>query len=128
MMSFLMFAGFVVFAFTFAIGMWAFGRWLRSKGYGPQLDKLDRQYTALQLRVSPLAMSASYRMFVGGISCPCWVVKTMLIYATKFWRTSERCRKKRSQSPLKSSDHYSVAEPRVLSGFRPMLTGTSSVV
>ena len=65
MMGFLMFAGFVVFAFTFAIGMWALGRWLRRKGYGPQLDKLDRQYTALQLRVSPLAMSASYRMFVG---------------------------------------------------------------
>lgn len=65
MMGFLMFAGFVVFAFTFAVGMWALGRWLRSKGYGPQLDKLDRQYTALQLRVSPLAMSASYRMFVG---------------------------------------------------------------
>ena len=65
MMGFLMFAGFVVFAFTFAVGMWALGRWLRGKGYGPQLDKLDRQYTALQLRVSPLAMSASYRMFVG---------------------------------------------------------------
>lgn len=65
MMGFLMFAGFVVFAFTFAVGMWALGRWLRSKGYGPQLDKLDRQYKALQLRVSPLAMSASYRMFVG---------------------------------------------------------------
>ncbi|KWS18239.1 hypothetical protein AL064_24685 [Pseudomonas syringae pv. syringae] len=65
MMGLLMFAGFVVFAFTFAVGMWALGRWLRSKGYGPQLDKLDRQYTALQLRVSPLAMSASYRMFVG---------------------------------------------------------------
>ncbi|WLI05630.1 hypothetical protein PSH66_24010 [Pseudomonas sp. FP597] len=65
MMGFLMFAGFVVFAFTFAIGMWALGRWLRSKGYGPQLDKLDRQYTALQLRVSPLALSTSYRMFAG---------------------------------------------------------------
>ncbi|RUP84489.1 hypothetical protein D8M20_13570 [Corynebacterium propinquum] len=65
MMGFLMLAGFAVFAFTFAVGMWALGRWLRSKGYGPQLDKLDRQYTALQLRVSPLAMSASYRMFVG---------------------------------------------------------------
>ena len=65
MMGFLMFAGFAVFAFTFAVGMWALGRWLRSKGYGPQLDKLDRHYTALQLRVSPLAMSASYRMFVG---------------------------------------------------------------
>ncbi|WP_439853687.1 hypothetical protein [Pseudomonas yamanorum] len=65
MMGFLMFAGFVVFAFTFAIGMWALGRLLRSAGYGPQLDKLDRQYTALQLRVSPLALSASYRMFAG---------------------------------------------------------------
>ncbi|MBC3338630.1 hypothetical protein HU732_20170 [Pseudomonas proteolytica] len=65
MMGFLMFAGFVVFAFTFAVGVWALGRWLRSKGYGPQLDKLDRQFTALQLRVSPLALSASYRMFAG---------------------------------------------------------------
>lgn len=65
MMGFLMFAGFVVFAFTFAIGMWALGRWLRSKGYGPQLDELDRQYTALQLRVSPLALSASYRLVAG---------------------------------------------------------------
>ncbi|CAD5199090.1 hypothetical protein [Pseudomonas sp. FEN] len=65
MMEFLMFAGFAVFAFTFAVGMWALGRWLRSKGYGPQLDKLDRQYTALQLRASPFALSASYRMFVG---------------------------------------------------------------
>lgn len=65
MMDILMFAGFVVFASTFAIGMWALGRWLRSKGYGPQLDRLDRQYTALQLRVSPLALSASYRMFAG---------------------------------------------------------------
>ena len=65
MMDILMFAGFVVLASTFAIGMWALGRWLRSKGYGPQLDRLDRQYTALQLRVSPLALSASYRMFSG---------------------------------------------------------------
>ncbi|HIE1918193.1 TPA: hypothetical protein ACXJ9O_001802 [Pseudomonas aeruginosa] len=65
MMDILMFAGFVVIASTFAIGMWALGRWLRSKGYGPQLDKLDRQFTALQLRVSPLALSASYRMFSG---------------------------------------------------------------
>jgi len=56
-----MFAGFIVLASTLAIGMWA----LRSKGYGPQLDKLDRQYTALQLRISPLALSASHRMFAG---------------------------------------------------------------
>lgn len=65
MMDVLIFAGFVVLASTCAIGMWALGRWLRSKGYGPQLDRLDRQYTALQLRVSPLALSASYRMFAG---------------------------------------------------------------
>ena len=65
MMDILMFAGFVVLASTSAIGMWALGRWLRSKGYGPQLDRLDRQFTALQLRVSPLALSASYRMFAG---------------------------------------------------------------
>lgn len=61
----LMFAGFIVLASTLVIGMWALGRWLRSKGYGPQLDKLDRQYTALQLRISPLALSASHRMFAG---------------------------------------------------------------
>ncbi|ATB58794.1 hypothetical protein [Xanthomonas citri] len=65
MMDILMFAGFVVIASAFAICMWALGRWLRSKGYGPQLDRLDRQFTALQLRVSPLALSASYRMFAG---------------------------------------------------------------
>lgn len=65
MMDILMFAGFVVIASTFAICMWALGRWLRSKDYGPQLDKLDCQYTALQLLVSPLALSASYRMFAG---------------------------------------------------------------
>lgn len=65
MMDILMFAGFVVFAFTFTIGMWALGRWLRRMGFGPQLDRLDREYTAFQLRVRPLALSASYRMFVG---------------------------------------------------------------
>ena len=65
MMDVLIFAGFVVVASTSAIGMWALGIWLRSKGYGPQLDSLDRQYTALQLRVRPFALSASYRMFAG---------------------------------------------------------------
>lgn len=65
MMDILMFAAFVVFAFTFTIAMWALGRWLRRMGYGPQLDRWDRQYTAFQLRVSPLALSASYRMFAG---------------------------------------------------------------
>ncbi|MCF3950330.1 hypothetical protein L2D71_06755 [Pseudomonas aeruginosa] len=61
----LMLAGFVVLASTLAIGMWALGRWLRSKGYGAQLDDLNRQFTALQLRVRPLALSASYGMFAG---------------------------------------------------------------
>ncbi|EFI4614359.1 hypothetical protein GXH09_03555 [Escherichia coli] len=65
MMDVLIFVGFVVIASALAICMWALGRWLRSKGYGPQLDRLDRLYTALQLRVSPLALSASYRMFSG---------------------------------------------------------------
>ena len=65
MNSILMFAGFVVLASTLAIAMWAFGRWLRSKGYGPLLDRLDRQCTALQLRVSPLALSTSFHMFSG---------------------------------------------------------------
>lgn len=71
MMDILIFAGFVVFASTFAIGMWALGRWLRGKGYEPQLDRLDRQYTALQVRVSPLALSASYRMFAGAQAMNC---------------------------------------------------------
>ncbi len=61
-------AAFSVLVFTLGIGLWALGQWLRSKGYGPQLDKLDRQYTALQLRISPLALSASYRMIAGAHS------------------------------------------------------------
>ena len=65
MMAIWKFAGFAVFASISAIGMWALGQWLRKKGYGPQLDTLDRHWTALQLRLSPLAMSASYRMFCG---------------------------------------------------------------
>ncbi|HBO1435487.1 TPA: hypothetical protein L4F23_000911 [Pseudomonas aeruginosa] len=65
MNSILMFVGFVLLASTLAIAMWAFGRWLRSKGYGPLLDRLDRQCAALQLRVSPLALSASIHMFSG---------------------------------------------------------------
>lgn len=68
MTDILIFAGFAALVFTLGIGLWALGRWLRSKGYGPQLDKLDRQYTALQLRVSPLALSASYRMIAGAHS------------------------------------------------------------
>lgn len=65
MIDILIFAGFAVSVLTLGIGMWAFGRWLRAKGYGPQLDQLGCQYTALQLKVSPLALSAAYRMFAG---------------------------------------------------------------
>jgi len=65
MTDILIFAGFAVLVFTLGIGLWALGRWLRSKGYGPQLDKLDRHYTAFQLRVNPLALSASYHMVAG---------------------------------------------------------------
>ncbi|WP_225931926.1 hypothetical protein [Pseudomonas anuradhapurensis] len=65
MMAILKFAGFAVFASTSAIALWALGRWLRSKGHGPLLDRLDQQWTALQLRVSPLALSASFHMFSG---------------------------------------------------------------
>lgn len=65
MIDMLIFPGFAVSVLTLGIGMWAFGQWLRAKGYGPQLDQLGRQYTALQLKVSPLALSAAYRMFAG---------------------------------------------------------------
>lgn len=65
MIDILIFAGFAVSVLTLGIGMWAFGQWLRAKGYGPQLDQLGRQYTALQFKVSPLALSAAYRMFAG---------------------------------------------------------------
>ena len=68
MTDILIFAGFAVLVFTLGIGLWALGRWLRSKGYGPQLDKLDRHYTVFQLRVRPLALSASYRMAAGAHS------------------------------------------------------------
>jgi hypothetical protein len=65
MTDILIFAGFAALVFTLGIGLWALGRWLRSKGYGPQLDKLDRHYTAFQLRVNLLALSASYHMVAG---------------------------------------------------------------
>ena len=65
MMAILKFAGFAVFASTTAIALWALGKWLRSKGHGPLLDRLDQQWTAMQLRVSPLALSASFHMFSG---------------------------------------------------------------
>ncbi|WP_285422453.1 hypothetical protein [Pseudomonas sp. efr-133-TYG-103a] len=68
MTDILIFAGFSAMVFTLGIALWVLGQWLRSKGYGPQLDKLDRQYTALQLRVSPLVLSASYRMIAGAHS------------------------------------------------------------
>lgn len=51
--------------FALGIGMWALGQWLRSKGYGPQLDVLDKQYTALQYRVNRLALPAAAQFYGG---------------------------------------------------------------
>ncbi|HGS7173717.1 TPA: hypothetical protein ACMEXL_004276 [Klebsiella variicola subsp. variicola] len=52
--------------FVLGIGMWALGQWLRRKGFGPQLDALDKQYTALQHRVNRLVLPAAAQ-FYGGI-------------------------------------------------------------
>jgi len=53
--------------FALGIGMWALGQWLRRKGFGPQLDVLDQQYTALQYQMNRLALPAAAR-FYGGMS------------------------------------------------------------
>lgn len=53
--------------FALGISLWALGQWLRRKGFGPQLDVLDRQYTALQYQVNRLALPAAAR-FYGGMS------------------------------------------------------------
>ena len=47
--------------FVLGIGMWA----LRRKGFGPQLDALDKQYTALQHRVNRLALPAAAHFYGG---------------------------------------------------------------
>ena len=51
--------------FVLGIGMWALGQWLRRKGFGPQLDALDKQYTALQHRVNRLALPAAAHFYGG---------------------------------------------------------------
>lgn len=51
--------------FVFGIALWALGQWLRRKGYGPQLDVLDREYTALQHRVNRLMLPAASRFYSG---------------------------------------------------------------
>lgn len=60
--------------FVLGIGMWALGQWLRRKGFGPQLDALDKQYTALQQRVNRLALPAAAHFtaaWVCLIACHC---------------------------------------------------------
>lgn len=57
----LMFGGF----FVFGVALWALGQWLRRKGYGPQLDVLDREYTALQHRVNRLMLPAASHFYSG---------------------------------------------------------------
>ncbi len=51
--------------FGLGIGMWALGQWLRRKGFGPQLDALDKQYTALQHRVNRLSLPAAAHFYGG---------------------------------------------------------------
>lgn len=51
--------------FALGISMWALGQWLRRKGFGPQLDVLDQQYTALQYRVNRLTLPAAARFYRG---------------------------------------------------------------
>lgn len=51
--------------FVLGIGMWALGQWLRRKGFGPQLDALDKQYTALQHQVNRLALPAAAQFYGG---------------------------------------------------------------
>ena len=57
----LMLGGFLV----FGVALWALGQWLRRKGYGPQLDVLDREYTALQNRVNRLMLPAASHFYSG---------------------------------------------------------------
>lgn len=49
--------------FVFGVALWALGQWLRRKGYGPQLDLLDREYTALQQRVNRLMLPAASHFY-----------------------------------------------------------------
>jgi hypothetical protein len=51
--------------FVFGVALWALGQCLRRKGYGPQLDVLDREYTALQLRVNRIMLPAASHFYSG---------------------------------------------------------------
>jgi len=51
--------------FVFGVALWALGQWLRRKGYGPQLDVLDREYMALQHRVNRLMLPAASHFYSG---------------------------------------------------------------
>lgn len=37
--------------FLIVIGLWAIGQWLRRKGYGEQLDKIDARMSAVQDKI-----------------------------------------------------------------------------
>lgn len=50
---------------AFAFGCHFLGCYLRSRGYGPQLDALDRQFTAFQYRVNRTMLPAAGRFYSG---------------------------------------------------------------
>lgn len=37
--------------FLIGIGLWSIGQWLRRKGYGEQLDKIDARISAVQCKI-----------------------------------------------------------------------------
>ncbi|MZH99460.1 hypothetical protein [Dickeya dianthicola] len=64
--------------FVLGIGLWALGQWLRRKGYGPQLDALDKHCMALQHRVNRVALPAAAH-FYGGMG----VLNRMPLFGSK---------------------------------------------
>jgi hypothetical protein len=51
------------FAVVYAFGMWSLGRWLRSRGYGPQLDALAAKHAAVQRRMDRMRLAGAVRLF-----------------------------------------------------------------
>lgn len=49
--------------FLLGLSFWALGQFLRSRGYGPQLDAIDRQFTPLRFSVDRARLSAGLRLF-----------------------------------------------------------------
>ncbi|EIW8495259.1 hypothetical protein ACNDVF_004977 [Escherichia coli] len=43
---------FTIFAFTFTIGLWALGQWLRKKGHGSKLDRINQVLAPAHVRTA----------------------------------------------------------------------------